>query len=165
MPVKFSKKKIPLLEVAKWFLVAVLAIFIFIQLSTNRESSTPFDTMKETVLAAADLSSMQEADNIMLKRLYGLNAADYEGVMLYSPTTNMGAEELLLVKLSDLSQQEAVVAAMEGRIETQKNSFEGYGVDQFAMLESCVLEVQGNYILLVVADAPTDVKRAFLGAL
>lgn len=161
---KFSKK-IPLLEIAKWLLVAVLAVFIFMQLSTNRESNTAFDTMKEAVLASADLSNMQEADNIMFKRLYGLNAADYEGIMLYSPTTNMGAEELLLVKLSDLSQQETVVSAVEARIETQKNSFEGYGVDQFAMLEGCVLEVQGNYILLVVAEAPAEVKRAFLGAL
>lgn len=165
MTVRSSKAKIPMLEMAKWLLIALLAIFIFFQLSSNHESSTSFDAMKDAVLSSADLSGMQESDNIMLKRLYGLDSADYEGVLLYTPTTNMGAEELLLVKLTDRIQQDTVVSAVQHRIETQKNNFEGYGVTQFAMLENCVLEVQGNYILLVVASNPHPVKQAFLDAL
>ena len=101
----------------------------------------------------------------MLGRLYGLAAGDYEGVMLYCPTTNMGAEELLVIKLKDTAQQETVKAALEARIQTQKNSFEGYGVTQFEMLEKAVIEVQGNFVLLVVAQDPAPVRKAFLDAL
>lgn len=160
-----GKMKIPLLEAAKYLLILALLGFVFLQLSTNRESSADFSTVQEAVLSAADTSPMVESDNIMLKRLYGLDGADYDGVMLFTPTTNMGAEELLLVKLRDLSQQEAVVTAMETRIETQIGIFEGYGVEQTAMLEKAVLEVQGNYILLVVSADPAPVKQAFLSAL
>ena len=160
-----GKLKIPLLEAAKYLLILVLAGFIFLQLSTNRESTADFSGVQEAVLAAADTETMVESDNMMFKRLYGLDAGDYDAVMLFTPTTNMGAEELLLVKLRDLSQQETVVTAMETRIETQIGVFEGYGVEQTAMLEKAVLEVQGNYILLVVAADPSPVKQAFLGAL
>jgi hypothetical protein len=99
-------------------------------------------------------------------RLYGLDPASFEGCVLYYPTTNMMAEELLIVKLSDLSQQEAVRAAVEARIATQKNTFEGYGVEQFEMLtNNAVVEVRGNYILFVVNGASAAARDAFLRAI
>ena len=84
---------------------------------------------------------------------------------MYYPTTNMGAEEILLVKLKDTSQQETVKAAMEERVETQKASFDGYGINQYEMLEQSVIEVRGNYMLLVVASDTAPVRQAFLDAL
>ncbi len=157
--------KIILLEVLKWLFVAALCVFLYFMLSANRESRVAFSDVQEAVISAADLTPMAEGDNQTLKRLYGLSASDYENVLLYYPTTNMGAEELLLIQLKDLSQQQAVKDAIESRLDTQKKSFDGYGVDQYAMLEKAVVEVQGNYILLVVANDPAPVRKAFLGAL
>ena len=157
--------KIILLEVLKWLFVAALCVFLYFMLSANRESRAAFSDVQEAVTSAADLTPMAEGDNQTLKRLYGLSASDYENVLLYYPTTNMGAEELLLIQLKDLSQQQAVKGAIESRLDTQKKSFDGYGVDQYAMLEKAVVEVQGNYILLVVANDPAPVRKAFLGAL
>ncbi len=157
--------KIILLEVLKWLFVAALCVFLYFMLSANRESRAAFSDVQEAVTSAADLTPMAEGDNQTLKRLYGLSASDYENVLLYYPTTNMGAEELLLIQLKDLSQQQAVKDAIESRLDTQKKSFDGYGVDQYAMLEKAVVEVQGNYILLVVANDPAPVRKAFLGAL
>ena len=157
--------KIILLEVLKWLFVAALCVFLYFMLSANRESRAAFSDVQEAVISAADLTPMAEGDNQTFKRLYGLSASDYENVLLYYPTTNMGAEELLLIQLKDLSQQQAVKDAIERRLDTQKKSFDGYGVDQYAMLEKAVVEVQGNYILLVVANDPAPVRKAFLGAL
>lgn len=157
--------KIILLEVLKWLFVAALCVFLYFMLSANRESRAAFSDVQEAVISAANLTPMAEGDNQTLKRLYGLSASDYENVLLYYPTTNMGAEELLLIQLKDLSQQQAVKDAIESRLDTQKKSFDGYGVDQYAMLEKAVVEVQGNYILLVVANDPAPVRKAFLGAL
>ena len=157
--------KIPLLEAAKWVLVALLLVFIIFLLSANRVSQASFESVRDAVVASADLSPMAEADSQMLGRLYGLSAGDYEGVCLYAPTTNMGAEELLVIKLKDRSQQEAVKAAIEARIQTQMDSFEGYGVTQYEMLENAVIEVQGNFVLFVAAADPAPVRKAFLGAL
>lgn len=157
--------KIILLEVLKCLFVAALCVFLYLMLSANRESRAAFSDVQEAVISAADLTPMAEGDNQTFKRLYGLSASDYENVLLYYPTTNMGAEELLLIQLKDLSQQQAVKDAIESRLDTQKKSFDGYGVDQYAMLEKAVVEVQGNYILLVVANDPAPVRKAFLGAL
>lgn len=160
----WTKVKIPLLETLKWLSVVLVVLFLSAMLAQGKESQTEFSVMSEAVTAAADLTPMQQADNQMIKRLYGLDPADYDGLLLYYPTTNMGAEELLLVKLKDTAQQETVAAAIAARLATQKSSFDGYGVDQYAMLEKSVTELQGNYVLLIVAADTAPVRQAFLGA-
>lgn len=157
--------KIPLLEIAKWLLVVLLILFVASQMATGKESATEFSVMEETVVGSADLSALQSGDNQMIKRLYGLDPSQYEGMTLYYPTTNMGAEEILLVKLSDVSQQEEVLAAIDARLATQKSNFDGYGVGQTEMLNAAVVEPQGNYILFVVGDHAQNVRQAFLDAL
>lgn len=160
----WTKVKLPLLETLKWLSVVLVVLFLSTMLAKGKESQTEFSVMSEAVTAPADLTSMQQADNQMIKRLYGLDPAEYDGVLLYYPTTNMGAEELLLVKLKDTAQQETVSAAIEARLRTQKSSFDGYGVEQYAMLEKSVTELQGNYALLIVAADTEPVRQAFLSA-
>ena len=78
----------------------------------------------------------------------------------------MMAEEVLIVKLADVSQQEQVRAACEKRIATQKTTFEGYGVEQFEMLENnAIIDVRGNFVLFVVNPNAKDAQAAFRGAL
>lgn len=148
-------------------LLAVLVVLIFIAslLTQNRQSNAEFADVSDAVMASLDLSEMQEADTQMIKRLYGLTPSDYDGVTVWYPTTNMGAEEVLIVKLRDISQQAAVVAAAEARLDTQKNTFDGYGVGQMAQLEKAQLQVRGNYILFVCNDNVDAAVQAFLDAL
>ena len=158
-----SRNLLPIL--LKAAAIALIAIFIGRQFTTEKMSDSPYETVEAAVKGAAALDTMQEGDNQMIKRLYGLDPNTFEGIMLYYPTSNMGAEEVLLVKLGDETQKEAVSAAIEKRLATQLDSFEGYGVDQTAMLKKAIVNIQGNYALFVSADDPDTVNRAFEDAL
>lgn len=131
----------------------------------DRQSSAALPDVSAAVLATLDQTTMEEADTQMVKRLYGLDPAEYAGVVLYAPVTNMDAEELLIVKLQDVSQQETVEQAVQARLKTQKTSFDGYGVEQFALLEQSVVDVEGNYVLFVVGENAGKAQKAFLAAL
>ena len=148
----------------KWLAAGFLCIFLITGLSSDRLSGTAFQTMKDAVTRACDMTKMQTADNQMIKRLYGIDPGNYDGVTLSYPLTNMGAEELFLVKLKDVSQQDAVKEAVESRLVTQKNSFEGYGIDQYAMLERSIVEIRGNYALFISGEDPQKVLNAFNSA-
>ena len=125
-----------------------------------------FEDVASAVTASVDLSALQEGSVQMVKRLYGLNPSDFDGCLLYYPQTNMEAEELLLLKLRDTSQQEAVRAAVEARLETQKTSFDGYGLEQYDLLTNhSILDIRGNYVLFVVHKDAAAVQQAFRGAL
>ncbi len=153
-------------EAVRWVAVLGILLLIILMSMQTKQSAQPFDVVEQAVLASVDRSEMQLADNQMLKRLYGLQPSEFEACTLYYPTTNMGAEELLLIKLSDVGQQQTVTAAIEKRLETQKTSFDGYGVGQYDLLTNhSVIEVQGNYILFVVSEQAEAVRQAFLNAL
>ena len=160
------KEKLSVYEIARWAAVLVALIYLFSMFGGNTVSSANAEDVAAAVTETIDMTNMVQADNQMVKRLYGLDPASFESCILYYPTTNMMAEELLIVKLTDMSQQEQVRAAAEARLATQKTTFEGYGVEQFDMLtNNSVIEVRGNYVLFVVNAACADARKAFLGAL
>ena len=154
-----------LLSVFTLAILALLAAFLISLTAANRTSNADFSDVSDAVLASADLSPMLEGDNQMIRRIYGLDPSAFQGAMLYYPSGNMGCEELLLIQLSDLSQQEMVQNAMHSRIASQRSAFDGYAPEQCAMLDRGIVEVRGNYVLLVVAKDPDSVRNAFLGAL
>ena len=153
-------------EFTRWMVVAAMVITLIAMFGGNTISDADPQAVTDAVTAQIDMTNMLEGDNQLIKRFYGLDPANYEACYLYYPTTNMMAEELLIVKLKDVSQQDAVRAAVEARVQTQKNTFEGYGVEQFAMLsDNAVIEIRGNYVLFVVNTNSAEALDAFLDAL
>ena len=153
-------------EIIRFVCVALTVVLIVSYAMKNKVSNADIKDVTEAVTAQINTENMQQADNQMIKRLYGINPEDYEGCVLYYPNTNMDAEELLIVKLSDVSQQSDLLTAAEKRIDTQKKTFDGYGVEQFALLtDNSVIQASGNFFLLVVSKTSDKAKSAFLGAL
>lgn len=148
----------------KWLCVFAMGAFLYFQLNGEKVSETGFAQMSSAVTASADLTKMQKANNQMIKRLYGIDPTSYSGVLLYYPLTNMGAEELMLVQMKDVSQKETVQKALEARQAAQVKSFEGYGVEQTAMLKKSIIDVRSNYALFISGDNPGAVDAAFDGA-
>ena len=153
-------------EILRWISAALVILLIVLHGLKNRVSRADPADVLSAVVSVVDTENMQEADAQMVKRLYGIRPAEYESCTLYYPKTNMGAEELLLVKLKDVSQRDAVLEAVEKRIDTQKNAFDGYAPAQFALLENhAVVEPRGNYVLFVVSAEADAAKTAFTKAL
>ena len=155
-----------LYEIARWSAAVAAVISLIWMFGGNTVSNADPLEVAEAVVETIDMENMLEADNQLIKRFYGLDPASFEGCILYYPTTNMMAEEVLIVKLKDMSQQEQVRTAIEKRIETQKTTFEGYGVEQFDLLtNNAVIEVRGNFILFVVNADSAEAQKAFLKAI
>ncbi len=146
-------------------MVVLLIIFVIVLGSDKKSSSADMADVSGAVISSLDMSSVQEAGSLDLKKFYGLTASDYEDVVFYSPVTNMDAEELLIIKLKDTSQADAVEEAINKRLQTQTNSFEGYGAEQTALLQDHILDVQGNYILYVVNANASRADEAFRNSL
>ena len=150
----------------RWISAALVIAVILGHTLKNRVSSAEFSAVEDAVVPTVLCDAMKKADVQLIKRLYGINPSDYEDVLLYAPVSNIDARELLLVKLRDVSQQEAVIAAVQQRLQTQTNAFDGYGTDQYALLTECsAIEPRGNYILFVVSENEAAARAAFSAAL
>jgi hypothetical protein len=145
-------------------LVIGLLVFIIMDLREEPTSTAKIEDVAQAVLKASGLD-VEEASNRSIKRFYGLDPQDYEGIVLYAPQDNMDVNEILIVKLSDVSQAQTVEDAIEDRLATQEKSFEGYGATQTKLLKDHVLKVRGNYILYAVGENAQSIQKAFLNSL
>ena len=155
-----------MMETIRWIAVAAMVVCLLVLFGGDPLSSAEFADVSAAVVAEVNTENMIESENQMVKRLYGLDPAEFEGCTLYHPRTNMDAEELLVLKLKDVSQREAVESAIEARIQTQKKAFDGYGVGQTELLTNyCVVEVRGNFAIFVVSKTCDAAYAAFRDAL
>ena len=107
--------------------IALLMIYVS---GSNRS----FSEMESSMEKVIDTTGMKKLDGQMLKRNFGLNSTDYEGVMYYS---------------------------VEQRVQERKKDFEGYLPEQEKLLEEAQTSVRGNYIFYVVSSKASEYRAAF----
>lgn len=154
-------QKIDILNVLKYAMVLVFIGYIVFLIQQEGGNSTPVKTIRKNIMAVTKETGMTKGTTQDLKKYYGLNADDFDGVMLYIPDDVMSVNEILVVKLKDKSQAEAVEKAAGNRLDTQKKSFEGYGVEQTKLINSAVMESRGYYVILAVSKDADKIYEAF----
>ncbi len=132
-----------------FMVILLIGVLIYTQVRKT-QSSTPIEDVANQTISGLDMSSLKEGSHRLFKKFYGLDASDYDGIVLYAAASSMDVDEILIVKLKDPDQEEALTDAINDRLETLKNSFKNYGVDQYALLNSSILDVQQNYLLYIV---------------
>lgn len=143
-------------EVFKYGTVLVILIYIILLMIYTSGSTKPFEQVAEKVEGSIRSESLLKRDSQAFKRYYGLNSADYEGVLFYSSEFSISAEEVLLIEVKSEKQVQEVRDAVNARLESRKNAFEGYAPEQVQLLEDAQFLVRGKYIFLAVsADADT----------
>ena len=151
--------------VVRYALLLALVITVIVIASGRSESKAAFSDVAAAVSKYLTSDQMQPGSDRYLKKIYGLNASDYEDVLIYIPTTNMSAHEMLLIKLASADQADAVEEAIRERIESQLNIFEGYAPEQVAMLDRAIVDPRGNYILYISGDEPEKIDEVFRNSL
>lgn len=153
--------KIDLINIMKYLMVVALIAYVVFLISREGSNDVPVDTIEKNITQTINTKGMSKGNSQDLKKYYGLNANDYDGVMLYIPNDVMSVNEVLVVKVKDESQTEDVEKAVQTRLDTQKKSFEGYGVEQTKLLGSAIVESKGSYTILAVSKNADKIDQAF----
>lgn len=160
------KRKMPrYAEILKYVVLGVMIAYIAMLMIYTSGSTKPFTKIEKALEAVLDTENLVKADSQGLKRYYGLNSADYEGVMLYTSKASLSAEEVLLVKVENDGQMQAVKDAVQRRLESRKNDFEGYAPKESQMIGEAQLSVRGEYLFLAVAPKAESYKEVFAKSL
>ena len=153
-----------LLKLAKVLLAGLLVVMLA-GLIRGSAWNPDFGTLEAHVETELNLSCMRQGDEQLLRRLYGLNAGELKHWVLYTAQDNMDVEELLLVEAAEEGQVSQIRQAIEKRVETQKNNFEGYGPEQLKLIEGYVLWESDPYLLFVISENAEAAKSGFVKGL
>ena len=152
-------------QIMKYIIVAVILAYIAVLMAYASGSSRPFEEVEGALSSALDGSGLKKMDSQMLKRNFGLNSADYAGVMYYASESSMSAEEVLLIRVSGDSQVQEVADAVSERISSRKNAFDGYAPEQVKLLEDAQQSVRGRYVFFAVSPDAEEYRAVFDGSL
>ena len=142
--------------IMKYVVFLFIVVFVVVLMMYTSGSSKSFDEVRQSVEAALDTESLTEQEASVFKRNFGLNAADYTGVMYYSTGANISAEEILLIKVRSEDQIQEVTNAIDERVESRINDFEGYVPGEVKLLEDARKSVRGTYIFYAASEKAND---------
>jgi len=140
-------KKVLLFEaLAVLLLAGVMALLLY----RKAPADVPLSSVEEAILSKHELSGMEKAGDMRMKRAFGLNSADYEEVLYFAPDNTMSVSELLILKCRDESALAGVTEAFQSRLDVQKKNFDGYGTDQTELLLHARIGSAGPYAWFIV---------------
>ena len=148
----------------KTALIVCIVLFVAWMLMSGESESDADVGAVEAAVASVGLGSMKKSDDLTVKKVFGINAGDYEGVVYYKGEGIMDVNELLIVKLKSVSQASDVKKAAQNRLDEQIKNF-NYGTDQIDLLNQGVVVSRGNYVFYTVSENSDKLKSAFVGAL
>ncbi len=121
--------------------------------------------IQKSIVETGLVKKMEETGTKGLKRYYGLNASDFDSVVLYTPESSMEVDEMLIVKVKDKSQIEGLEDTIDSRVNSQLQSFGSYGPEQCALLNDYELKNEGKYVFFAVSKNAEELKEAFKEAI
>lgn len=163
MNIQIRKKRLLITEIA---MSLVLIIFISLCLRGRVREDVSLSELSPVILnEISDVDHMKKEGAMKLRSLYGLSENDYQEVLLYTPVSNMDAQEMLLIRCRNQEQTSLVEQAMKDRHAYMISIFESYGVEQMGIINKAVIDIQGNYCLYVCDENSAAVKDAYEAAL
>ncbi|MDU2241943.1 MAG: DUF4358 domain-containing protein, partial [Paenibacillus sp.] len=93
--------------------------------------------------------------------LYHLSSGDVASFVLYTASSNVKADELLVIQLKEESEKDRIMAKIEGRIAAQTAKFKNYRPEEYDLIEKRVLKTHGLFILFAVSAEADSMERVF----
>lgn len=138
--------------IMKYVIFGLIIGFVVLLMLYMSGSNKPFQDVEKAVEKSLDKKELSRQKASGFKRNFGLNAADYAGVMYYSSGASMSADEVLIVKVKSNSQVQEITAAIENRLSSRISDFEGYAPEEVKLLEDAKQSVRGKYIFYAVSE-------------
>ncbi|KNF08587.1 hypothetical protein CLPU_6c00730 [Gottschalkia purinilytica] len=117
--------------------------------------------ISKKVVESIDTSNMKKEDGNKLEKLYGIKPEDVEEFTVYSPKSNLKADEIAIIKAKDSNDVDKIKEKIEERIKKQESSFKDYLPDEYFLIEKHVLKTNGNYIFLAISKDAEKAENAF----
>ena len=153
-----TEKRQRMISAMKYILLVIIVGYLVILMLYASGSKRTFSEVSKAVSSVLDSKELVQMDDQMLKRNYGLNSADYKGVLYYSSPSSISAAEVLV---KNDAQIENVTNAIAQRKAQRIEDFDSYLPEQVKLLEDSQESIRGRYIFFAVSSKASEYRSAF----
>ena len=150
-----TEKRQRMISAMKYILLVIIVGYLVILMLYASGSKRTFSEVSKAVSSVLDSKELVQMDDQMLKRNYGLNSADYKGVLYYSSPSSISAAEVLVIQIENVTN--AIAQRKAQRIE----DFDSYLPEQVKLLEDSQESIRGRYIFFAVSSKASEYRSAF----
>ena len=141
--------------------ITVLAVTLCACGQAAKPLSEVFEKLK-TDYNITDLLEYKSADDLSR---YGIKAEDVEESAGGVNKTGVNQEEIVLVKTKDAEAAKRVQDALNKRLESKLNETKNYNPEQYAIVEKCSVDVDGNYVSMIISSDAEAMKKDYKTAI
>lgn len=147
--------------ILKYFVTMLVVVFVVLLYLFTSGSRKPFDEMAEVVEQTLEDSGLVIRSGQEFKKTFGMESADFDGVLFYRSESAGSAEEVLLVQAGSRDQALETARTLREHLKKQKTRFSGYDKEETSLVESAQLCVRGRYVFLAVSPNARQYTESF----
>ncbi len=152
-------------EVFKYIVTAAFLVYVVLLLLYTSGSTKSFEEVAGGIESGITTEKLVKQNKQSLKRYYGLNSADYDGVLLYTSKDSISAEEILMVKTKTDRQVQEIRDAIQVRLDQRENNFENMAPNQLKVLDKAQILVRGRFVFFVISEEAQEYSALFTKSL
>ncbi|MFI3141180.1 MAG: DUF4358 domain-containing protein [Clostridia bacterium] len=131
------------------FFLVVFVLVISAQTYTTYKSASEIG---ESLIDILDVELIYEQDENDFEDEFSFSFDEFDSVIYYSCDEVMSVQELLIVKLNDTGDTDALVASIEEKVSQQIDLFDNYADTQADLLKNAIIETKGNFVFYCVGE-------------
>ena len=105
---------------------------------------------------------MMELSDSMMYDLLGINPELCTKSITYICDDGLRVDEIWLLEAADAKSLDSLKLLAQSRLESQKNIYQSYAPDQYAILEQGKILTEGNYLAFIVTQDADMLANIFL---
>ena len=150
----------------KKFLCVIAVITVLaVTLCACGQAAKPLSEIFEKLKADYNITEMVEFKSTDDLSRYGIKAEDVEESAGGVNRPGVNQEEIILVKAKDADAAKRVETSLNNRLESKKNETKNYNPEQYAIVEKCSVDVDGNYVSLIISSDAEAMKKDYKTAI
>jgi hypothetical protein len=122
--------------------------------------SSDIDSLMSELVPMMGLAKTVDLDASKVAYYYELDESDFNNAKGVIGDVAL-ADELVIIEAKDASGVDKIKAGAEGRLSSQKSSFQDYIPEQFKRLDGAKIVTSGNYVMYVVSDNADKIVDKF----
>lgn len=141
--------------------VLLIAALIFALAACGKKETAKSANLSEVFAKFSFDGEMLALDANDLLDLYGVNSADVKQFAAAVNTSGIDCDEVVLVEAVNADAAARVKTALDNRYQAKLNETENYLPDEYAVIKTCSVTMDGNYVAMIVAPNAAELTKIY----